>query len=135
MKRPQFEKTYLKKQTVKSLKAYKKQNILLVDCIKTKEKCFFGRLNPSIVPGNRKFWKTVKSLYLNIANYGNRATLRANWKIIESNTGIVEELNNLFTNAVDSFNFQKNHFIVADVENINNHIEKATKIFKFHLLS
>ena len=40
MKKYQFEEFFLKNLLNKSLKACKKQNILLVDCIKMKEKCF-----------------------------------------------------------------------------------------------
>ena len=41
----------------------------------------------------------------------------------------------LFPNAVGSFTFQEKQNIVADVEKISDHFEKATKTYKFRLLS
>ena len=73
---------------------------LLVDFIKKKTKMFFDSLNPSIASYNRKFWKTVKYLFLDKASYGN--------KIIDNNTDIVQELNNFFENAMGSLNVQGN---------------------------
>ena len=40
MKRSCLENVYFKKQDNHSLRAYKKQKIIVVDCMKKKEKCF-----------------------------------------------------------------------------------------------
>ena len=84
---------------------------MLADFIK-KKKMFFDSLNPSIATHKRKFWKIVKSLFSDKANYGNETILTENRKINDNNTDIAQELNNFFKNVVVSLNIQENQYIV-----------------------
>ena len=112
MKRSQLAKMYLKILTEKSLKGYKKQKNMLADFIK-KKKTFFNSLNPSIATYNWKFLKTVKSIFSYKASDENKITLAENWKIIDNNTDIAQELiNNFSKNAVVSVNVQENEYMV-----------------------
>ena len=43
---------------------------------------FFNSLNPSIVSDNQKFWKTVKPLFSDEGNCGNKMKLEENEDII-----------------------------------------------------
>ena len=71
----QLENIWLKKLTNKSsLKAYKKQKIMLVDCIKKKEKCFFDDLNPS--PG-----KPLENYKISFIRIREIPAVRQQWKI------------------------------------------------------
>lgn len=65
-------------------------------------------------------------------NYGNKTTLMENGSIIDSNTDIAEKLKNFLKNATVYLNIQKNQYIVADVEDISDLIEKEIKKFEFH---
>ena len=58
---------------------------------------FFNSLNTSVVSNNRKFWKTVKPLFPNKRNYGNKIRLVENEEIICDDTKVAEELNNFST--------------------------------------
>ena len=72
MKRCQLEKTYFKTFSEKSLKAYRKQKNYVSRLYKKERKIVFDSLNPSIISGNRKFWKNIKPLFSNKGNFGNK---------------------------------------------------------------
>ena len=57
---------------------------------------FFNSLNPSVISGNRKFWKILKPFFSNKGNSGNKIELVENEEIIDDNTKVAEELNNFF---------------------------------------
>ena len=63
---------------------------------------FFNSLNLSVVSDNRKFWKTVKSLFSNQGNYSNKIKLVQNVEIIDDHTKVAEELNNFFKTVLTS---------------------------------
>ena len=80
-----------------SLKAYKKQQNYESRLSKKERKMFFNGLNTSVVSDNRKFWKTVKPLFPNKGNYGNKTKLVENEETIDDDTKVAEELNNFST--------------------------------------
>ena len=69
---------------------------------------FFNSLNLSVISDNRKFWKTVKPLFSNKENYGNETKLVENEEIIDDDTKVAKELNNLFKTAVDTLDIHVN---------------------------
>ena len=83
MKKSQLENIYRKTLTEKSLKAYKKQKNYVSRLYKKERKMFFNSLNSSVISDNRKFWKTVKPLFSNKGNYGNKIKLVENEEIID----------------------------------------------------
>ena len=60
MRRSYLEKTYFKKRTDHSLKAYKKQKNYCSRLYKKERKNFFSSLNPSFGKDNKLSWKTVR---------------------------------------------------------------------------
>ena len=82
-KRSQLENIYSKTLTEKSLKAYKKQKNCVSRLYKKERKMFFNSINSSIISDNQKFWKTVKPLFSNKGNYGNKIKLVENEEIID----------------------------------------------------
>ena len=78
MKRSQLENIYSKTLTEKSLKAYKKQKNYVSRLYKKERKMYFNSLISSVISDNRKFWETVKSLFSNTGNYGNKIKLVEN---------------------------------------------------------
>ena len=96
MKSSQLESIYRETLTEKSLKAYKKQKNYVSRLYKKERKTFFNSLNPSVVSGNRKFWKTVKLLFSSKGSYGNKIKLVENEEIIDDDTKVAEELKNFF---------------------------------------
>ena len=93
---------------------------------------FFNSLNPSVISGNRKFWKILKPFFSNKGNYGNKIELVENEEIIDDNTKVAEELNNFFKTAVASLDIHGNLHTVENVENMSVPIEKAIKKIEFH---
>ena len=69
---------------------------------------FFNSLNSSVISDNRKFWKTVKPLFSNKGNYGNKIKSVENEEIIDDDTKTAEELNNFFKTAVASLDIHGN---------------------------
>ena len=132
MKRSQLENIYNKTLTEKSLKAYKNQKNYVSRLYKKERKMFFNSLNSSVISDNRKFWKTVKPLFSNKGNYGNKIKLVENEEIIDDDTKVAEELNNFFKTAVASLDIHGNPYTVENVENMNDPVEKATKKIEFH---
>ena len=93
---------------------------------------FFNSLNSSVISDNRKFWKTVKPLFSNKGNYGNKIKLVENEEIIDDDTKVAEELNNFFKTAVASLDIHGNPYTVENVENMSDPVEKAIKKFESH---
>ena len=60
------------------------------------------------------FQKLQNLFFSNKEKNGNKTSLVENGKIIDNNTDIAKELNNVFKNAVDSLNVQENQCIVSD---------------------
>ena len=127
MKRSQLENIYRKALTEESLKAYKKQKNYVSRLYEKERKMFFNSLNPSVISDNRKFWKTVKPLFSNKGNYGNKIKLVENEEIIDDDTKVAEELNNFFKTAVASLDIHENPYTVENVENMSDPVEKAIK--------
>ena len=75
---------------------------------------FFNSLNLSVISDNRKFWETVKPLFPNKGNYGNKIKLVENKEIFDDDTK--EELNNFFKTAVASLDIHGNPYTVENVE-------------------
>ena len=132
MKRSRLENNNRETLTEKSLKAYKKQKNYVSRLYKKERKMFFNSLNPSVISDNRKFWKTVKPLFSNKGNYGNKIKLVENEEIIDDDTKVAEELNNFFKTAVASLDIHGNPYTVENVENMSDSVEKAIKKFEFH---
>ena len=93
---------------------------------------FFNSLNPSVISGNRKFWKILKPFFSNKGNSGNKIELVENEEIIDDNTKVAEELNNFFKTAVASLDIHGNLHTVENVENMSVPVEKAIKKIEFH---
>ena len=127
MKRSRLENNNRETLTEKSLKAYKKQKNYVSRLYKKERKMFFNSLNPSVISDNRKFWKTVKPLFSNKGNYGNKIKLVENEEIIDDDTKVAEELNNFFKTAVVSLDIHGNPYAVENVENMSDPVEKVIK--------
>ena len=132
MKKSQLENIYSKTLTEKSLKPYKKQKNYVSRLYKKESKLFFDSLNSSVILDNRKFWKTVKPLFSNKGNYGNKIKLVENEEIIDDDTKVAEELNNFFKTAVASLDIHRNPYTVENVENMSDPVEIAIKKSEIH---
>ena len=132
MKRSQLENIYSKTLTEKPLKAYKKQKNYVSRLYKKERKMFFNSLNSSVISDNRKFWKTVKPLFSNKRNYGNKIKVAENEEIVDDDTKVAEELKNFFKTAVTSLDIHGNPYTVENIVNVTDPVQKAIKKFEQH---
>ena len=86
---------------------------------KKERKIFFNNLNPSVISDNRKFWKPIKPLFPNKGNYANKIKLVENEEIIDDDTKVAGELNNLFQTVVASLDIHGNPHTVENVGNMS----------------
>ena len=93
VKRYLLENICRKALTEKSLKAYNKQINYVSRLHKKERKMFSNSLNSSVISDDRKFWKTVKPLFSNKGDYGNKIKLIENEEIIDDDTTVGAELN------------------------------------------
>ena len=56
-------------------------------------KMFLNNVNSSVASDNLNLWQTVKPLFSNKWNYGNKIKLAENEEIIDDDTTVVGELN------------------------------------------
>ena len=93
VKRYLLENICRKALTEKSLKAYNKQINYVSRLHKKERKMFSNSLNSSVISDDRKFWKTVKPLFSNKGDYGNKIKLIENEEIIDDDTTVGAERN------------------------------------------
>ena len=77
IRRCKAAKNCFKKQTIESLKAYKKQKHYCSKLYKKGRKKFFDNLNTSVVSDNKTFWKIIKKIFTN------KSIFETNIKLIE----------------------------------------------------
>ena len=131
MKRSHIENIHRKTLTEKTLKKHKKQKNYVNRLYKKERKIFFNSLILSVVSDNRKFSKIVKPLFSNKGNYGNKIKLVGNEEIIDDDTKVADELNNVFKTTVTSLDINGNPFTVENVENMSGFVDKAIKNSNF----
>ena len=125
VKRYLLENICRKALTEKSLKAYNKQINYVSRLHKKERKMFSNSLNSSVISDDRKFWKTVKPLFSNKGDYGNKIKLIENEEIM---TTLQLEQNET---TVASLDIHKNPYTVGKVENMSDPVEKAKRNSNF----
>ena len=105
MKRSQLEHIYRKTLTEKSLKEYKKQNNYISRLYKKERNIFFNSLNSSVISDNRKFWKTVKHLFSNKGNHGNKIKLVEMKKLLTIIPKLQKKMSDPVEKAIKNLDF------------------------------
>ena len=133
LRKSKVEKTYFKKQTYESLKAYKKQKNYCTKLYKKERKKFFDILSTSVVSVNKTFWEVIKAFFTNKSTFGRNIELIEKEEILKDDTEIAEELNLFFSNAVKSLNIAENTYITNRVsDNLKDPVTRAIEKFKTH---
>ena len=133
LRKSKVEKTYFKKQTYESLKAYKKQKNYCSKLYKKERKKFFDILSTSVVSVNKTFWEVIKAFFTNKSTFGRNIELIEKEEILKDDTEIAEELNLFFSNAVKSLNIAENTYITNRVsDNLKDPVTRAIEKFKTH---
>ena len=82
---------------------------------------------------NKLFWKTVKPFFSNKGSDQGNIKLLEGDESLQDDSEVVEELNNIFKEAVSTLDVNRNSYITnPDSINISDPIEKAISKYKFH---
>ena len=64
MKRSKLRNKFNKSRTLEACTIYKKQRNICTFLLKKTKREYYANLNPSVITDNKKFWKTIKPLFL-----------------------------------------------------------------------
>ena len=79
--------------------------------------------------GNKLFWKNVKLFFSNKESHRGNIKQVEDDKLLQDDSEVAEELNNLFKGAVSTLYINENSYIINyDSINISDPIEKAINI-------
>ena len=82
---------------------------------------------------NKLFWKTVKPFFSNKGSDQGNIRLVEGDESLQDDSEVVEELNNIFKEAVSTLDVNRNSYITnPDSVNISDPIEKAISKYKFY---
>ena len=101
-----FQKTH--RPLLKKLRKIKKT--IATDSTKNREKTFFNKLNTSFVSDNKLFWKTVKPFFSTKVIHRGNVKLVEGDKLRQDDSGVAEELNNFFKEALSTLYVNENSY-------------------------
>ena len=131
MKKSYLKNLYFNKRTDHSLRNNKK--LFQQTLQKREKKTFFSKLNTSFVSDNKLCWKTVKPFFSNKGSDPGNIKLVEGDESLQDDSEVVEELNNIFKEAVSTLDVNRNSYITnPDSVNISDPIEKAISKYKFY---
>ena len=106
---------------------YTKYRNYCTKLFKKERKKYYSNLDINLITDNKKFWKTVKSLFSDKHVSNNKITLVNGDEIISTDNEVAEPLNSFFTNALNYLNiegFKTEYCLNPDLDNISNIIDK-----------
>ena len=120
--------SYNKNKTLHAHHAYKNQRNYCTSLLRESKKTFYGGLDPSIISGNKKFWKVTKPFFSNKVTVSNSIALSEQDEIIEDSSKLSQLFNDLLSNAVLNLNIEENNFTNM---NINEDDPILRAIYKY----
>ena len=84
------------------------------------------------VTDNKKFWKTVKSLFTDKVQTSSSITLVENEKIITNDSEIAEIFNEFFTNSTKTMDIAPGECILVPTNHLVYPVEIAVEKYKYH---
>ena len=82
---------------------------------------------------NKLFWKTVEPFFTNKGSHRGNIKLVEGDKLLQDDSEVAEELNNLFKEVASTLDVNGNYYIInSDSINISDPIGKALSKYKFH---
>ena len=133
MRRSRLRSKYLKKRSETNILAYAKQRNFCVSLLKQKtKKDYYANLNEKDIANNKKFWQTVKALFLDKAKSKEKNTLVIGEIISTEDEKNAELLNAFFSSAVNNLNIPEYSGINILAERISHPTLKAILKYKNH---
>ena len=102
---------FYRSKTIKSQKAFKKQRNYVSKLYKKERKKYYANLNLNEITDNKKFWKTIKSLFSENGPKNQKITIVKDNEIISEDKEVAETLNSFFQGAVDSLEITENEYL------------------------
>ena len=102
MIRSTLRNKFLKDKNEQSRNDYKKKTQLYVALDHMAKQQYFSSLDLNLIADNKKFWKTVKSLFSDKISHKDIISLTEDGKTIPEDLQIAEIFNNYFSNVVRS---------------------------------
>ena len=96
------------------------------------KKQYFPNLEPKLITDNKKFWKSVKSLFSDKITVKKIINLTENGKILSSDTDIADTFNDYFSKVVQNLNIPRENAMLNTELCINPVLEVVEKC-KHHL--
>ena len=138
MERTKLLNKYRKNRDAENESAFKKQRNLCSNLLRKVKSDYYGKLKPSDVTDNKKFWNNVKPLFSDKCALKDNISLQEKTgvmkeEIISDDDQVAQIVNHFFSNAVKSLNIDYfEHFsfdcIFSDSEDpVINAIEKYSK--------
>ena len=134
MTRSRLRNKYLKEKSADSNMEYDKQRNYCVNLLRRTKKKYFANNNISSITDNKKFWKTIKSLFSDKISYKETIKLAANDTILSDDQVVADTFSNYFNNIVKNLltvtnkNYPKE---IANNVNLNLLDPVETAILKF----
>ena len=94
MTRSRLCNKFLKEKSADSKIAYAKQRNYYVNLLHRTKKKYFANVNISSITGNKKFWKTVKPLFLDKTSHKETINLAVNDIILSDDEVVADTFNN-----------------------------------------
>ena len=137
MTRSRLRNKYVKEKSADSKIAYDKQRNYCVNLLRRTKKKYFVNINISSITDNKKFWKTVKSLFSDKISRKETINLAVNDTVLSDDQVVADTFNNYFNSiiknllTVTSKNYPKE---IANSVNLNllDPVEAAILKFKNH---
>ena len=119
-----------KEKSLSAKLAYNKQRNFCTSLLRRTKREYYGKLNPSDISDNKKFWKTVKPFFSEKSVTTDSIAIVENNKIYDDDEKVSEIFNDFFSNAVVNLNIPSCNFN-ADI-NESDPIIKANMKYNNH---
>ena len=138
MLRSQLENKYFSHKTDIYWVALKKQRAYCTRLYKRERRRFYSNLSTKNITDNKKFWLTVKPLFGNKGNIGDRIVLIEQGQVICDDKEIAETFNNFFGRTVKSLGIVENKFLLNKnhknngLYSVKERIDDTISMFETH---
>ena len=132
MHRSRLCNKFLRGRTKESTVAYNKQRNICVSLLRRNKRDYFANLDTKIMKDNRKFWKTVNSLFLENSYTKESISLIKKDGLITENKDLAKTFNNFFSNIVNKLGIEDVTDDESNLSNIDDPISKAIAKYENH---
>ena len=131
MVRSKLKNRLNKEKSLSAKLAYKTQRNLCTSLLKKVKRDFYGKLNPSDISDNKKFWKIVKPFFSEKVISTENISIVENNVLLTDDKNVADIFNSFFSNAVENLSIAENDML-SNVVNEPDPILNAIKKYENH---